>query len=170
MDRLLNVTTALSVILLVMVLISVRRAHIRVEYSVSWLLAAAAMLILSRAHPLLNAVRNLIGLPDSPLTLFLLAGGVFLIMFFRFSVIISHLRDDKICLAPGGGPRHAHLVVVRSGVGYARRGLLGLRPGHAHGISVRRHHTALCATHGVATAFFVDRPGAPGINVQLLGQ
>src|ERR1035437_3051931 len=194
MDRLLNVTTGLSVILLVMVLVSVRRAHIRVEYSVSWLLAAAAMLILSRAHPLLNAVRNLIGLPDSPLTLFLLAGGVFLIMFFRFSVIISHLRDDNIALAqrvaileyhlqnlrdhenqeakirPGGGPRHAHLVVVRSGVGYGRRGLLGLRPGHAHGISVRRHHTALCATHGVATAFFVDRPGAPGINVQLLGQ
>src|ERR1035441_1408885 len=96
MDRLLNVTTALSVILLVMVLISVRRAHIRVEYSVSWLLAAAAMLILSRAHPLLNAVPNLIGFPDSPLTLFLLAGGVFLIMFFRFSVIISHLLLNAV--------------------------------------------------------------------------
>jgi hypothetical protein len=99
MDRLLNVTTGLSVILLIMVLVSVRRAHIRVEYSVSWLLAAAAMLILSRARPVLDAVRNLIGLPDSPLTLFLLAAGVFLIMFFRFSVIISHLRDDNIALA-----------------------------------------------------------------------
>ena len=41
MDRLLNVTTGLSVILLVMILVSVRRAHIRVEYSVSWLLAAS---------------------------------------------------------------------------------------------------------------------------------
>ena len=99
MERLLNVTTVLSVILLVLILISVRRAHIRVEYSVSWLLATAAMLILSRSHPLLNSVRNLIGLPDSPLTLFLLAGAVFLIMFFRFSVIISHLRDDNIALA-----------------------------------------------------------------------
>ena len=99
MDRLLNVTTGLSVILLILVLVSVRRAHIRVEYSVSWLLAAAAMLILSRARPVLDAVRNLIGLPDSPLTLFLLASGVFLIMFFRFSVIISHLRDDNIALA-----------------------------------------------------------------------
>ena len=39
MDRLLNVTTVLSIVLLLMVLISVRRAHIRVEYSVSWLLA-----------------------------------------------------------------------------------------------------------------------------------
>ena len=59
MDRLLNVTTVLSIILLVMVLVRVRRAHIRVEYSVSWLLAAAAMLVLSRARPLLDAVRNL---------------------------------------------------------------------------------------------------------------
>src|SRR6266542_4031592 len=99
MDRLLNVTTVLSVILILIVLASVRRAHIRVEYSVSWLIAAVAMLVLSRARPVLDAVRNLIGLPDSPLTLFLLGAGVFLLMFFRFSVIISHLRDDNIALA-----------------------------------------------------------------------
>jgi hypothetical protein len=114
MERLLNVTTVLSVILLVMVLVSVRRAHIRVEYSVSWLLAAAAMLILSRAHPLLNAVRNLIGLPDSPLTLFLLAGGVFLIMFFRFSVIVSHLRDHNIALAQRVAILEYHLQNLRN--------------------------------------------------------
>jgi hypothetical protein len=99
MDRLLNVTTALSLVLIAIVLFSVRRAHIRVEYSVSWLAAAAAMLVLSRARPVLDAVRNAIGLPDSPLTLFLLAGGVFTIMFFRFCVIVSHLRDNNIALA-----------------------------------------------------------------------
>jgi hypothetical protein len=114
MERLLNVTTGLSVILLVMVLISVRRAHIRVEYSVSWLLAAAAMLVLSRSHLLLDAVRNLIGLPDSPLTLFLLAGGVFLIMFFRFSVIMSHLRDDNIALAQRVAILEYHLQNLRN--------------------------------------------------------
>ena len=114
MERLLNVTTGLSIILLVLVLISVRRAHIRVEYSVSWLLAAAAMLILSRAHSLLNAVRNLIGLPDSPLTLFLLAGGVFLIMFFRFSVIVSHLRDHNIALAQRVAILEYHLQNLRN--------------------------------------------------------
>jgi hypothetical protein len=114
MDRLLNVTTGLSVILLVMVLISVRRAHIRVEYSVSWLLAAAAMLILSRARPLLDSVRTLVGLPDSPLTLFLFAAGVFLIMFFRFSVIISHLRDDNIALAQRVAILEYHLESLRS--------------------------------------------------------
>ena len=99
MDRLLDVTTVLSLLLLAMVLVSVRRAHIRVEYSVSWLAAALAMLILSRARPLLDAVRRLIGVPDSPLALFLLGSAVFVLMFFRFSVIVSHLRDDNIALA-----------------------------------------------------------------------
>jgi hypothetical protein len=99
MDRLLNVSTGLSIVLLVMVLISVRRAHIRVEYSIVWLTAAGAMLVLSRTRPLLDAVRRLIGLPDSPLALFMVGSSVFLIMFFRFSVIISHLRDDNIALA-----------------------------------------------------------------------
>lgn len=99
MDRLLNVTTGLSILLLVIVLVSVRRAHIRAEYSVTWLVAAGAMLVLSRTRPIMDAVRDVIGLPDSPLALFLLAGGVFLIMFFRFSVIVSHLRDDNVALA-----------------------------------------------------------------------
>ena len=99
MDHLLNVTTGLSIVLLIIVLVSVRRAHIRVEYSVSWLIAAGAMLVLSRARPVLDAVRKAIDLPDTPLTLFLLGGGVLVIMFFRFSVIISHLSDDYIALA-----------------------------------------------------------------------
>jgi hypothetical protein len=99
MQGLLNVTAVLAVVLAIIVLASVRRAHIRVEYSVSWLLAAVAMLILSRAYGPLEVVRHWIGLPDTPLTLFLFIGGVFLLMFFRFSVIISHLRDDNIAMA-----------------------------------------------------------------------
>ena len=99
MDHLLNVTTGLSVLLLAIVLVSVRRAHIRPEYSVTWLIAAAAMLVLSRVRPLLELLRRLSGLPDTPLTLFLMGAGVFLIMVFRFSVILSHLRDDNIALA-----------------------------------------------------------------------
>jgi hypothetical protein len=99
MDRLLNVTTGVSALLLLIVLFSVRRAHIRVEYSVSWLIAAGSMLVLSRAKPLLDTVRDYMGLPDSPLTLFLLAGAVALLMLFRFSIVISHLRDDNVALA-----------------------------------------------------------------------
>ena len=99
MQNLLNVTTVLSIVLIAFILLSVRRAHIRVEYSVSWLLAATAMLLLSRARPVLDFITRRAGIPDTPLTLFLIAGSVFLVMFFRFSVIISHLRDDNIALA-----------------------------------------------------------------------
>lgn len=99
MDRLLNVTTGVSIMLMLLVLISVRRAHIRVEYSVTWLLAALAMLILSRARSVLDAFCALLKLPDAPLALFLMGGAMFLIVFFRFSVIISHLRDDNVALA-----------------------------------------------------------------------
>ena len=99
MDRLLNITTVLSIVLLVFVLVSVRREHIRVEYSVSWVLAAAFMLLLSRARPVLEFITRRFDIPDTPLTLFLAAGSVFLIMFFRFSVIVSNLRDDNIALA-----------------------------------------------------------------------
>jgi hypothetical protein len=99
MNALLNATTVLSALLIVLILVSVRRAHIRVEYSVSWLLAATGMLLLSRARPFLDFLTRRFGIPDTPLTLFLIAGSMFLVIFFRFSIIISHLRDDNIALA-----------------------------------------------------------------------
>src|SRR5437763_1786229 len=54
MDRLLNVTTGVSLLLLLIVLFSVRRAHIRAEYSVSWLVAAAAILCLWAYSPVMH--------------------------------------------------------------------------------------------------------------------
>src|SRR4051812_4479568 len=114
MQSLLNITTVLSVLLLALVLLSVRRAHIRVEYSVSWLLASAAMLLLSRARPVLDFMTRRFGIPDTPLTLFLIAGSVFLIMFFRFSVIISHLRDDNIALAQRVAILEYHIQSIRA--------------------------------------------------------
>jgi hypothetical protein len=99
MDRLLNFTTALSVLLMLLVLISVRRAHIRVEYSVSWLAAAAALFVLSRSRGLLEVVAGELGITYPPLVLMLILGCVFVIIFFRFSVIISKLKDDNIALA-----------------------------------------------------------------------
>jgi hypothetical protein len=115
MDRLLNVLTVLSGLLLLFVLVSVRRAHIRVEYSVSWLLAAAALLILSRSRGMLEAAAHKLGLSDPPLTLLLVVGCVFLIMFYRFSVIISKLRDDNIALAQRMAILEYHLQTLRDG-------------------------------------------------------
>lgn len=113
MDRLLNVTAAVSFVLLVIVLISVRRAHIRPEYSITWLLGASAMLLLSRARPALDFFRRLTGLPDTPLTLFLIAAAFFLILFFRFSVIVSHLRDDNVALAQRVAILEFHIQSLR---------------------------------------------------------
>jgi hypothetical protein len=113
MDRLLNVTTAVSAVLLLMVLVSVRRAHIRVEYSVSWLVAAVALLILSRSRTLLDMVARQIGIVDSPYALLLITGSLFLLMFFRFSVIISKLRDDNIALAQRVAILEHHVDALR---------------------------------------------------------
>ena len=99
MDRLLNVLTILSLILMVLVLFSVRRSHIRVEYSVSWLGAATALLILSRSHAALTWIAQYLGLADLPLALLMLVFCVFLVVFYRFSVIISELKDANIAMA-----------------------------------------------------------------------
>ena len=99
MDRLLNFTTGMSVLLIALVLTSVRRAHIRVEYSVSWLVASLAILVLSRSRRLLEAIAAQLGITYPPLALMLLAGCVFVIIFYRFSMVISKLKDDNIALA-----------------------------------------------------------------------
>jgi hypothetical protein len=99
MDRLLNVVTILSGGLIVVVLASLRRAHIRVEYSVSWLGAAVTLLVLSRFEPLLNWLAQLLGISYPPLAIFFVAFSVFLLVSYRFSVMISELKDANIALA-----------------------------------------------------------------------
>jgi len=113
MQAILNVTTALSVLLLILVLVSVRRARIRVEYSVSWLAAGFALLVLSRSGGLLGAIARLLGFPNAPATLLLIAGAVFLLIFFRFSVIVSHLRDDNVALAQRVAILEYHIQSIR---------------------------------------------------------
>ena len=99
MDRFLNFTTALSALMIVLVLSSVRRAHIRVEYSVSWLVASLAILVLSRSRALLEGAASKLGIADPPLALMFLTGCVFVIIFYRFSLVVSRLKDDNIALA-----------------------------------------------------------------------
>ncbi|MCC6343718.1 MAG: DUF2304 domain-containing protein [Bryobacterales bacterium] len=99
MDRLSNVLTLFSLGLIVAVLGSLRRAHIRVEYSVSWLAAGVAMLILSRSQALMRWLARTIGVGDPPLALILAVLVVFLLVFYRFSVTVSTLKDANIALA-----------------------------------------------------------------------
>lgn len=99
MERLLHVLTILSLVLLVLVLRSVRRAHIRVEYSVSWLGAALALLALSCMEDVLTWLGASIGIPNPSLALAFVTGGIFLIVFYRFSLVVSELKDANISLA-----------------------------------------------------------------------
>lgn len=99
MDRLSNVIAVFSLLLIGLVLGSVRRAHIRVEYSVSWLLAALVLLVLSRWRGLERQIAAALGLNDTPLALLIVAGAIFLVVLYRFSLIISNLKDSNTALA-----------------------------------------------------------------------
>jgi len=98
MDRLFDILAVLAVVLIVIVMRSLRREHIRVEHSVSWLAAAITLLLLSRSHHLLEQTAAYIGLENeaAPLVLGILA--VFLGVFYRFSRIVSGLKDMNITL------------------------------------------------------------------------
>jgi len=96
--RLLNVMTAFGLVLLALVLGSLRREHIRVEYSVSWLGAGVLLLVLARWHALQAWLSSAIGVSDVPLALFVVSGAIFLVVLYRFSVVISRLTDSNIAL------------------------------------------------------------------------
>jgi len=98
MDRLLNVMAVFSLVMAGLVLASVRRAHIRVEYSVSWLAAAMALLVLSRWPGFGQWFARSIGVSDPPLALMMAGGAVFLVVLYRFSLVMSRLKDANIAL------------------------------------------------------------------------
>lgn len=99
MDRLLNVMTGFSVLLIGLVLLSVRRAHIRVEYSVSWLAAALVLLVLSRWRTLLDRIGAAMGIDAGPVAFLVITGALFLLVLYRLSMMISSLKDSNIALA-----------------------------------------------------------------------
>ncbi|MEQ1884130.1 MAG: DUF2304 domain-containing protein [Bryobacteraceae bacterium] len=98
MDQMLNVLTVFSILLLALVLVSVRRARIRVEYSVSWLLASTLLLVISQWPGLLARLPGWLGVSDTALALVMLCGGIFLVVLYRLSLVISDLKDSNIAL------------------------------------------------------------------------
>jgi hypothetical protein len=99
MDRLLLVLGGFSIALLVMVLLSVRREHIRVEYSVSWLTAATLLILVSFNRTILIWLAGMMGITYPPLVVIVFMFGVFLVVLYRFSLRISQLKDNNIALA-----------------------------------------------------------------------
>lgn len=98
MVELLDLLTLLSVLLLLVVLRAIRREHIRVEYSVSWLAAAVALIALSRSGSLLEKAAAALRVQDPALVLLFLILIVFLGVFYRFSRIVSELKEMNITL------------------------------------------------------------------------
>jgi hypothetical protein len=99
MDRLLNVIAIFSLLLVGLVLVSVRRAHIRVEYSVSWLVAGGILFLLSRWRSFDEMLAQALGAGDVALALLMASGAVFLVVLYRLSLRISGLKDSNIKLA-----------------------------------------------------------------------
>jgi hypothetical protein len=99
MDRLLGVLTVASLLLIGLVLASVRREHIRVEYSISWLAAGLALLVLSLWKSLDQRIALALKIPDLAVTLLTVCGVVFLGVLFVFSLRLSQLKDSSIKLA-----------------------------------------------------------------------
>ena len=98
MPRLLLFTSAISILLFFVVLFSVRRSHIRAEYSVGWLIASAALFGLSRSSWLLDRAASFLRIESPAVVLLLGLFGLFLLLFFWASILISRLRDDTIAL------------------------------------------------------------------------
>ncbi len=98
MDRLLNVLAVWSLVMIVTVLATVRRAHIRVEYSVSWLIASLALLGLSQLPSALHWIEGEVGAEEPASALLMAIGAIFLVVLFRLSLRISGLKDSNIAL------------------------------------------------------------------------
>jgi hypothetical protein len=101
MDRLLTIVNLLSIGLFILVLLNVRRERIRVEYSVSWLAAALVVFALTVSRrPTTWLERALgVGIGEGPTVLVIMILAAFLVVFYRFTRIISRLKDNNVALA-----------------------------------------------------------------------
>lgn len=99
MDQIRVVTIVFCLLLLFQIVRSVRREHIRVEYSMAWFGVAVLLLGLCLSRTALDWLSWAIGIYDSPLVLLVVAGVLFLFIFFRSSIQVSGLKDHNIVLA-----------------------------------------------------------------------
>jgi hypothetical protein len=114
MERILLVATVVGVALVFLVIHSLRRDRIRVEYSISWLAAACVLLFLARWPLALEWLGGRIGVASPAAVLLAMAVGLFAVVLFRMSVTISHLRDNNIELAQKVAILEYHIEQLRT--------------------------------------------------------
>ena len=79
-------------------LIALRRAHIRAEYSVSWLAVGAVLSTLALFPRLIHRLADSVGLNSDAYLLFV-SGALISILIFEISRVVSQLRDENVLLA-----------------------------------------------------------------------
>jgi len=109
MERLLTVSLVLSAGLIAVILYSLRRAHIRVEYSLSWLAAGIVIFVLSLWDNGLVALGQFLGISYPPAALASITICVFLVVLYRLSMIVSELKDNNVALAQKVAALEFHL-------------------------------------------------------------
>ena len=115
MERLLTVSLVLSGCLIVAILYSLRRAHIRVEYSLSWLAAAIVVFVLSLWDAALVTLGRFIGISYPPAALASITICVFVVVLYRLSMIVSDLKDNNVALAQKVAALEFHLHRLEEG-------------------------------------------------------
>ena len=88
----------IGLVTLAVTLVSLRREHIRTEYSVSWLLVGLVLTILALGRSELQAAARYLGV-DPSVCLLLVAGGLVSGLVFEMSHVVSRLRDENVTLA-----------------------------------------------------------------------
>lgn len=99
MDRAMTVLMIFSISIIVLVLHSVRREHIRVEYSVSWLTSGVLLLLLSMNRSAVIWLADLLGVDSPSLAILMTVFFIFAFVAYRFSLRVSALKDANIALA-----------------------------------------------------------------------
>src|SRR5258708_34775388 len=85
-------------ITIALTLISLRRQHIRSEYSISWLLVGIILIGLAGFPGFLDRAARSLGIAAE--TCFLVVGGTLISgLVFEISHLVSRLRDDNVMLA-----------------------------------------------------------------------
>jgi len=79
-------------------LVSLRREHIRTEYSVSWLAVGILLTALAAFPALLNKVSSRLGV--GPEVFFFITGGTLIsVLVFEMTRVVSRLTDENVMLA-----------------------------------------------------------------------
>jgi hypothetical protein len=105
-----------AVTVILATLFSLRRAHIRVEYSVSWLVVGSILFVCTIFPRVLMRMAANLGL-DPQIGFIFLAGALAVALLFEVSLVVSQLRDENVLLTQRLAILEYHLQKLQSNHG-----------------------------------------------------